>query len=320
MTMTNCDRTDSADPGLPVSHAVELLSPNAPTVVTKALDIVWFQVGGTICNLRCHHCFIHCSPENDKFGFMPLAQCLPFLKEAGELGVKEYYFTGGEPFANAELCDILELTLRDYGPATVLTNATLLRPNTLDRLRVMHDSMGHPLELRVSLDGFSAEMNDPIRGEGTFEQAMIGVIKLVECGFSPIITIARTWEGEDEQVLSGFVASLTERGYKNPRLKILPLLKLGAETERGGGYCNQAWVTHDMMSGFDQRNLVCHNARLVTDQGVWVCPILPDSPTARMGSTLRETIREYPLRHQACHTCWSNGAICSNTSVLTTDS
>ena len=107
------------------------------------------------------------------------------------------------------------------------------------------------MELRVSLDGYSAEMNDPIRGEGTFDRAMDGVKKLVKCGFQPILTITRTWSGCDEEVLKGFFELLRSIGYENPRLKILPLLKLGAEVQRGGGYCDEARVTQSMMNGFN---------------------------------------------------------------------
>ncbi len=284
---------------------------NAPCVQTRELDTVWFQVGGTICNLRCHHCFISCSPENDKFGFLDLDTCARHLKESDTLGVKEYYFTGGEPFANPQMCDILELSLR-YGPSTVLTNATLFRDSTLDRLAGIVKSAEHTLEIRVSLDGYTAEMNDPIRGAGTFDKAIDGTRRLVARGFRPILTITRTWCGCDEEVLSGFVKMLEGIGYRQPRLKILPLLKLGAEIERSGGYCSESVVTTAMMNGFDQSQLVCKSARLVTDRGVWVCPILLDAPEARMGDTLTETIRDYPLRHAACHTCYHNGAICSN--------
>ncbi len=292
---------------------LEILNTDAPSVHTNALETVWFQVGGTICNLRCHHCFISCTPENDKFKFMSLETCTKFLEEARSLSVKEYYFTGGESFANPQMCDILEKTLQ-YGPATVLTNATLFRTPILDRLERMQQASSHKLEIRVSLDGYSAEMNDPVRGEGTFDRAMEGVQKLVVRGFAPILTITRTWSGCDEEVLKGFVEVLQSVGYNHPRLKILPLLKLGAEVERGGGYCDQATVTHEMMEQFDQRDLLCSNSRLVTDQGVWVCPILLDSSSAKMGETLGETIRDYPLRHSACSTCMQYGAICSNES------
>jgi molybdenum cofactor biosynthesis enzyme MoaA len=242
-----------------------------------------------------------------------------YLEEAKGLSVKEYYFTGGEPFANPQMCDILELTLR-YGSATVLTNATLLPERIVERLEKMKGESPHPLEIRVSLDGYSSSMNDPIRGEGTFDRAMEGTRRLVQRGFRPIITITRTWEGCDEAVLGGFVRLLEDIGYAQPRLKILPLIKLGAEVDRGGGYCEQVRITHTMMAQYDQSRLVCSSARLVTDHGVWVCPILPDAPEARMGDTLAESVRDYPLRHAACYTCWQHGAICSNTTTCTAPS
>jgi len=93
--------------------------PPVPQVTPRSLDVVWFQVAGTICNLRCHHCFISCAPENDKFGFLQFDTFKTYLDESIELGVKEYYFTGGEPFANPRLLDMLDLALK-AGPTTSL--------------------------------------------------------------------------------------------------------------------------------------------------------------------------------------------------------
>ena len=97
----------------------------APRVELRDLDTLWFQVAGTVCNLACTHCFISCSPTNHTHELMPLAVIEGYLEEAAALGVKEYYFTGGEPFLNPEMEAILEATLA-YGPATVLTNGLLL--------------------------------------------------------------------------------------------------------------------------------------------------------------------------------------------------
>jgi hypothetical protein len=60
----------------------------------------------------------------------------------------------------------------------------------------------------------------------------------------------------------------------------------------------------------DMAALQCASGRMVTAGGVFVCPILIDSPGARMGSTLRETLRPFPLRHRACHTCHAQGLNC----------
>jgi sulfatase maturation enzyme AslB (radical SAM superfamily) len=276
------------------------------------LDDLWFQAAGTLCNLTCRHCFISCSPHNRSFGFLTLAEVEDYLEQSVPLGVKEYYFTGGEPFLNPEMPAILERTL-NFGPATVLTNGTVLKDEWLDRLRRAEERSLFSLEFRVSIDGCSPETNDPVRGEGTFARAMRGVRQLLEHGFLPIVTVARTSDDQDEgQLFQSFVKVLKAHGYSEPRIKILPTLRLGAEVERQRGYRPEERVTPEMLDDFDRGQLICSHSRMVTDRGVFVCPILIEAPAARMGATLRESLRPFPLEHPACYTCYQYGSICSN--------
>ena len=285
-----------------------------PRVALSALDNLWFQVSGTLCNLTCAHCFISCSPTNHAFELMDLGAMKHLLEESKSFGVKEYYFTGGEPFIHPHMVEVLEATL-SIGPATVLTNATVMKPMQVERLAAAEALSPYSLEFRVSLDGYSPEMNDPIRGAGTFRKAMGGVRLLLTHGFLPIITVAQTWEdGRDDEVFQRFVETLKTEGYSRPRIKIIPTLRIGAEEERSRAYTDTERVTSDMMLGFDTSQLICSHSRVATDRGVYVCPILIDSPDARMGSTLAESAEPYPLKHSACYTCYVGGAICSNLS------
>lgn len=285
---------------------------STPLIELQGLDELWFQVAGTLCNLECTHCFISCSPGNDKFGFLNLETVRRVLDESREWGVKEYYFTGGEPFLNRQMVDILCETLT-YGPASVLTNGTVLKPEWLQRLRSAQDATCYGLEFRVSIDGPSAEMNDPVRGAGTFDRAMRGVGLLVEHGFLPIITMTRIWdESEELDVLDSFRRVLAEHGCNRPRLKVLPRLQIGAEAERTCGYDATDRVTTSMMQGYDTRQLICSHSRVVSDRGVHVCPILLDEPDALLGQTLMDADVAYPLKHGACLTCYQYGAICTN--------
>jgi molybdenum cofactor biosynthesis enzyme MoaA len=264
--------------------------------------------------LTCAHCFISCSPHNHSYGFLSLADVRTRLAESVPLGVKEYYFTGGEPFLNPQLTDILIETL-NYGPATVLTNGTVLKDEWLERLAAADAASLYSLEFRVSIDGCTAEMNDPVRGAGTFARALAGVEKLVAFGFLPIITAARVWpEGDDQRVLGEFVRVLAARGYERPRLKILPTLKLGAEAQRTCGYAHDERITPQMLEDFDHRQLVCEHSRIVTDRGVHVCPILIESPESLLGSSLSAALAPFAVGHGACYTCYQYGAICANPS------
>jgi len=290
-----------------------------PKIELRSLDELWFQVAGTVCNLTCHHCFISCSPQNHNFEFLTLEQVESALLESVEYGVREYYFTGGEPFLNKQLLPMLKRTL-EFGPVTVLTNGTVLKAEWLRELRQAEEQSGFSLEFRVSIDGPTSEINDPVRGEGTFDRAIKGVALLCELGFLPIITMTQTWDdSENLAVLDQFRQVLKNHGCDRPRLKILPRLKIGAEEKRTEGYQETERITSEMMEDFDRNQLLCHHSRVVTNRGVYVCPILLESEDAKMGDTLEESFGDFELQHGACHTCYRFGAICTNSTLQTTN-
>lgn len=279
-----------------------------PHVPMLALDTLWFQVAGTICNIECTHCFISCSPRNHAHEMLSLADVEARLAEARELGVREYYFTGGEPFMNRDMLPILEATLRQ-GPATVLTNGMLLRPEVCRRLRELFDASEYSLDIRVSLDGFDRESHDAIRGKGVWDRVMIGLRNLAEAGINPVITVTTAAEGVgSEEGRTRFLDIIRGFGFARPRLKVLSLFRIGAEETRTRAY--ESWERLDALAPEDAEVLQCSSCRMVTSKGVYVCPILIEEPEARMGDTLAETMRSFPLKYGACHTCWVDGVSC----------
>jgi len=279
-----------------------------PHVPMRALDTLWFQVAGTLCNIECTHCFISSSPTNRSHGMLSLADVEARLREARELGVREYYFTGGEPFMNREMIPILAATLKQ-GPATVLTNGMLLRKSICRELRELIDASEYSLDLRVSLDGFDRESHDAIRGAGVWERVMIGLRNLAEVEINPVITVTEAADGiRSDEGRARFLDLIRSFGFTKPRLKVLPLFRIGAEEKRTRAYAD--WERIDIMNESDAEVLQCSSCRMVTSKGVYVCPILIETPEARMGSTLAETLRPFPLRYGACHTCWVEGVSC----------
>ncbi len=296
----------------PSPSPVALRIGRAPDAPFLALDTVWFQVAGTLCNLKCAHCFISCHPGNHSHELMSRPQVKGYLTEAEALGVNDYYFTGGEPFLNRELLGILEDTLL-AGPATVLTNATLITGERARALAALSAANRYSLEIRVSLDGLSAATNDPLRGEGSFEATLGGLRQLGRVGLNPIITATQTWQdAEDASLREGFHAFLRENGFSRPRVKILSLFRLGEEARRTRGYSAVELLSEAHMKDFDPLKLQCTTSRMVTSRGVYVCPILIEAPDARLGTTLRDSMRAYPMAHGSCHTCWATGVTCRN--------
>lgn len=303
--------TDPSASAFPAaSSPVHRPGESVPRVELRSLDTLWFQVAGTVCNLACRHCFISCSPTNHTHELMPLAEVERYLEEAATLGVKEYYFTGGEPFLNPDMEAILGATLH-RGPASVLTNGLLLTPERAARLAALASAADYSLDIRVSLDGTSAATNDPIRGAGSFERAIEGIRNLVAAGLNPILTVTEvraengSADGKEE-----FFTLLRALGIEKPRLKILPVFRIGAEAERGGAYESWQRLRDGEVPDGAWDHLQCSSCRMVTDQGVWVCPILVNEPGGRMGDTLSDTLDGFPLEHPACWTCHAFGVSC----------
>jgi len=288
---------------------------SAAPIALRHLDNLWIQVSGTRCNIECRHCFNSSGPRETSFGLMTLDAVRRAIAAAASRGVREIYFTGGEPFLHAQVLEMIACAL-SVAPTTVLTNGMLIGDRIADTLAALAVDARYSLEVRVSLDGYTEEMNDAIRGRGVFRLALAGAVRLAHRNLLPLITIVRTWDDDDElAMVAAFTRALRDAGCDRPRLKILPALPLGRELTRVAGLQRDECVTTAMLAGFDSDLLMCSNSRLVTDRGVWVCPLLVDQPDARLGTTLDDAANTYELRHQTCVTCWRYGTICGNVSA-----
>jgi pyruvate-formate lyase-activating enzyme len=285
---------------------------HAPEVPLAALDTVWLQLTGTLCNIACRHCFITCGPNETRVPMMATPDALAFLDEAEALGVRDYYFTGGEPMLHPDFYSLCEAALA-RGPLTVLTNGILINDAAATKLRSLFDSTRYSFDLRVSLDGTSAESNDPVRGRGTFASITAGIAALARAGLSPAITVVTHAPGmADEAARAELIAFARGLGLAHPRIKLLPLLHLGREERRTRGYngdelsaLGDLALTPEVLE-----SLACGSSRLATAQGVMTCPILLDAPDARLGATLRATLQPIRLRWAACQTCVVEGLSC----------
>ncbi len=285
---------------------------NLAQVPLIALNTLWFQVSGTLCNLECKHCFISCGPDVSRHKMMPGDLVRDYLEEAKDYGVEEYYFTGGEPFLNPELPNILKDTLT-AGNVTVLTNAILITEDAASRLKELRNASQNQMRFRVSIESPDEEKNDSIRGQGSFTRAVRGIRNLLGAGFNPIVTATQwTESGVSEYEFKRWLMDL---GAGEPQVKTLPTVYLGRTERNIRPYYDNERVTESCFSDFPKSSLQCSYCRMVTAEGVYVCPILIDDPKARLGNRLGDSLSPYYLESQACYTCRTAGLCCSNTDI-----
>lgn len=281
----------------------------APRVAFRELRSVWFQVTGTLCNLACRHCLNASGPKDPWLRGLDGATVRHYIAEADALGVREFYFTGGEPFLHPEILELLESALA-VAPTTVLTNGILIDERLADRLVTIADDSPYSLEVRISLEAVTASENDLIRGRGSFDKALNAIRLLSARGLLPIVTVTEILtDAQASPLYERIRAGLRAAGLDRPRIKILPVLPIGRCGDRDGG----RYVTRDNLDGFDTRRLQCTETRVVADGGIYACPILAGLPGARMSrESLTRALKPTPLYHTACFTCYATGMTCKN--------
>ena len=239
----------------------------APLQPLLHLDALWIQVAGTVCNLTCTHCFVSCGPGDHRHPMMTRDEVRHRVEEGLTLGVREFYFTGGEPFLHPGLLEILADTLA-LAPATVLTNGTLFTPERLERLRGLSTKGRYTLELRVSLDGHRAEEHDRFRGPGSFARVIAGLEAASRAGLLPIVAATQTTDEAPETFRARYLAMLRDAGIARPRLKLLPLFRIGREAERDRPYQTVETLLGLPQSALEPGRLQCGSCRAVTGNGV----------------------------------------------------
>jgi sulfatase maturation enzyme AslB (radical SAM superfamily) len=293
----------------PCSRVPLLEEATVPQVPFRELRAIWFQVTGTLCNLSCRHCFNASGPRDPWLAPLEPAVVRRYLAEADALGVREVYFTGGEPFLHPELLPLLADALA-VAPTTVLTNGTLIDEPTADRLAALAARSAYSLELRISIDAATAAANDVVRGHGAFARAIAATRRLAARGLWPIVTATEVVESSDGRPLYERLREmLLDAGIARPRIKILPVLPLGRRAD-----ATLRLLSQQQLDGFDTSRLPCATARAVADGGVYACPILAGLPAARVGDgALVDALGAATAFHPACVTCWATGLSCGNT-------
>lgn len=176
----------SAAPSVPPPY-----TGRADVLKLERLNELWLHTNNS-CNLTCAHCLVSSSPEGARG--LSKERLIDIIDQGLDLGVSRFYITGGEPFVRRDIFDLIAyITAR--ADLVILTNAMLLRGARLNKLAEMDRSK---LTLQVSLDGSTPEINDPIRGPGSFKGTVEGLKNLKSIGFNPTVTTVVTPGNADD--------------------------------------------------------------------------------------------------------------------------
>jgi uncharacterized Fe-S cluster-containing radical SAM superfamily protein len=288
-------------------------------VQLRRLETLWFNTG-TLCNIECANCYIESSPTNDRLAYLTAAEVTAVLDEAERIGQRPRLvaFTGGEPFMNPALFDMLDTVLRRGHEALILTNAMrpMMRPRIQAALKGVHARFGDKLSLRVSIDHWRPDLHDEERGAKSFDIAWRGLKWLVANGFRISVAGRRRWDDEENDMRQGFAALFARHAIpvdaQSPEeLVIFPEMDVNVPVPEISEGC---WAILNKRPD----DMMCASSRMVVKRAgadapsIVACTLLPYDARFDTGPRLADALAPVPLNHPHCAKfCVLGGGSCT---------
>ena len=287
------------------------------SVTLKSLRTLWFNTG-TLCNLTCEHCYIESSPSNDRLVYLSAAEVRAYLDEIAseKLATEEIGFTGGEPFMNPELLQMLADCLSRGFRVLVLTNAMRPMMKCAPGLLALREQYGARLALRVSLDHYSQVLHEKERGKRSWGPALEGLRWLTARGFHTSVAGRTAWGEPVAREREGYARLFAAQGIPLDAASAQELVLFPEMDER----VDVAEITEACWSilRVNPDAVMCASSRMVAKRkgaekpAVLACTLLPYDPRFELGQTLAESPRTVALNHPHCaRFCVLGGGSCS---------
>jgi mycofactocin biosynthetic radical S-adenosylmethionine protein MftC len=141
---------------------------NAPICLTWELTYA--------CNLACRHC-LSSSGRRDP-AELSTAEAKAVIDELERMQVFYVNIGGGEPTLRGDFWELVDYATAHHVGVKFSTNGVRITPEVAARL-----AGSDYVDVQISLDGATAEVNDAIRGEGSFATAVRAMENLAAAGF-----------------------------------------------------------------------------------------------------------------------------------------
>jgi [mycofactocin precursor peptide]-tyrosine decarboxylase / 3-amino-5-[(4-hydroxyphenyl)methyl]-4,4-dimethylpyrrolidin-2-one synthase len=128
------------------------------------------------CNLACVHC-LSSSGRRDP-NELSTEECLRIVDELREMQVFYVNIGGGEPTVRKDFWEIVDYATANSVGVKFSTNGSRITAEVAERL-----AASDYIDVQISIDGATAEVNDAVRGAGSFATATAAMERLAEAGF-----------------------------------------------------------------------------------------------------------------------------------------
>jgi mycofactocin radical SAM maturase len=128
------------------------------------------------CNLSCVHCLSSSGRRDPRE--LTTAECKAVIDELERMQVFYVNIGGGEPTVRPDFWKLVDYATDHHVGVKFSTNGVKITPAVARRL-----AASDYVDVQISLDGATAEVNDAVRGRGSYDTALRAMQHLHDAGF-----------------------------------------------------------------------------------------------------------------------------------------
>jgi mycofactocin biosynthetic radical S-adenosylmethionine protein MftC len=129
------------------------------------------------CNLSCVHCLSSSGRRDPRE--LSTAECKAVIDELERMQVFYVNIGGGEPTVRRDFWELVDYATAHHVGVKFSTNGIKITPTVAAKL-----AASDYVDVQISLDGATAEINDAVRGAGSYDTAMRAMQHLADAGFT----------------------------------------------------------------------------------------------------------------------------------------
>jgi mycofactocin biosynthetic radical S-adenosylmethionine protein MftC len=129
------------------------------------------------CNLSCVHCLSSSGRRDPRE--LDTQECQRVIDTLRQMQVFYVNIGGGEPTVRADFWDLLDYAVGHQVGVKFSTNGVKITNQAAKRL-----AASDYVDVQISLDGATAEVNDAVRGHGSYAMALSAMRNLAQAGFA----------------------------------------------------------------------------------------------------------------------------------------
>ncbi len=261
----------------------------APIYKMNSFENLFIEMTAKHCNQKCKCCYIDFNGNKNNKDFISIDSIKESLEDTKDKNLQCIYLCGAEPMTHPDFNQILRLCLKRCN-VCIMTNGSFLNEKKIRFLSKVESEGENQIIFGLSLVHYNESENDKMKYRGNYRQNIFALKTLSRYNFNSVLFVQNYYKLSEAEILQKFCEIFEEQEIYNVDVKI-----------------NCSYPDYDD-ENYTKPSIStdCMYGRILTQNGVYSCPLLSGDYRGRCGSNFQNFSEVVSAESEFCATCSKN--------------